>query len=260
MRVAALYDIHGNVQALEAVLADVMDADVDVIVVGGDVASGPFPAQTLDRLSALGEPVRFVRGNAEREVIDAYERLTAGIASEHDDPAGEGFEPVWVAGQLTATHRELLATFSPSVTLDVDGLGEVHFCHGSPRSDEDIITAATSDARLEAMLESCAQRVVVGGHTHVQLDRATRAHRVVNAGSVGMPYEDSAGAYWALLGPDVELRCTAYDYASAAASILASGHPWSEDIVKECLLEPIGRAAAIEHFEGISSKRTPPNA
>jgi predicted phosphodiesterase len=240
------------------VLADAMAEEVDVIVAGGDVASGPFPAQTLERLAALGEQVRFVRGNAEREVIDAYERRMAGIAPESEDAADERFEPVWVARHLSAGHRELLATFTPSVTLDVGGLGEVLFCHGSPRSDEDIITAATSDARLEAMLEGCPARVVVGGHTHVQLDRAARAHRVVNAGSVGMPYEDTAGAYWALLGADVELRCTAYDYTAAASAIRESGHPWAEDIVRECLLEPIGRAAAIEHFEELSSKRSPP--
>ncbi len=255
MRVAALYDIHGNAPALEAVLADVEAEGVDLIVAGGDVVSGPFPAQTLDRLAALGARVRFVRGNADREVIDAYERWTAGAASESEDATPEQREPVWVARRLTPAHRELLATFAPSISLDIDGLGEVLFCHASPRSDEDIITPATSDADVERMLASCAAAVIVAGHTHVQFDRATAGHRVVNAGSVGMPYEDGAGAYWALIGDGVELRCTPYDYAAAAAAIRATGHPWAQDVVRECLLEPIGRAAAIEHFEKLSSER-----
>jgi predicted phosphodiesterase len=255
MRVAALYDIHGNLAALDAVLADVHAAQVDLIVAGGDVVSGPFPAETLERLAALGETVRFVRGNGDREVIDAYERWHAGTVSEADGATVAEREAVWVASRLTAAHRDLLATFSPNVSLGVDGLGEVLFCHASPRSDEDIITPATTDARLEPMLASCAADVIVGGHTHVQMDRATRHHRVVNAGSVGMPYEDLAGAYWTLLGDGVEHLRTAYDFAAAANAIRAVGHPWSEEIAKECLLEPIGRAAAIEHFEALSSER-----
>jgi predicted phosphodiesterase len=259
VRAAALYDIHGNLPALEAVLADVEGSEADMVVVGGDVASGPMPAQTLDRLRALGANVRFVRGNADRELIDAYERWRAGALQ------GEGettplLEPTaaWAAPRLHPSHRELLAGFRPSLRLDIDGLGEVLFCHATPRSDEEIITADTTDEHLQQALADERAAVIVAGHVHVRLDRSVGTHRFVNPGSVGMPYEDQAGAYWALIGEDVELRRTAYDYGAAAEAIRASGYPGAEELVSECLLEPVGAAEATRFFAELARKREPP--
>jgi predicted phosphodiesterase len=259
LRAAALYDIHGNLPALEAVLAEVELSGADVVVVGGDVASGPLPAQTLDRLRALGPRVRFVRGNADRELADAYERWRAG-ALQADDEGAPSLEPTaaWAAPRLNASHRELLAGFSPSLRLDIDGLGEVLFCHATPRSDEEIITSATTDAYLEQALADEQAAVIVAGHVHVRLDRGVGAHRFVNPGSVGMPYEDQPGAYWALLGEEVELRRTSYDYAAAAEAIRASGYPDAEELINECLLEPVGAAEATRFFAELARKREPP--
>jgi predicted phosphodiesterase len=217
MRVAALYDIHGNLPALEAVLAEVEAAAPDLVIVGGDVVAGPLPAETLERLVALGDRVRWVMGNADRKVVEAYDR---GGRPQDPEDAIDRLD-AWVARHLTRAQRDRLAAFEPLVRAEVDGLGPVLFCHGSPRSDEEIITAVSPDERLAPMLDGVSERVVVCGHTHHQFDRRVHATRVLNAGSVGRPYEDEPAAYWLWLGPGAELRRTAYDIASAARRLEA---------------------------------------
>lgn len=120
MRVAALYDIHGNQPALEAVLAELDAIGVDAIVVGGDVASGPMPVATLDALRARG--ARFVRGNADR-VLD--------LRGAND---GEAWVRArrWVADRLGANRLAFLAALAPDLTLELPSLGPVRFCHGAP--------------------------------------------------------------------------------------------------------------------------------
>jgi predicted phosphodiesterase len=195
-RVAALYDIHGNLPALEAVLADV-PADA-VIVVGGDIAAGSFPAQTLDRLRELDDRVRWLRGNADRELSPGEE----GSAS-HDALD-------WVRTQLGPERIAFLYGLPESVTLDVNGLGRVLFVHATARNDVDIFTERTPEENVAPCFSGVQADLVVCGHTHVQFDRAIAGLRVVNAGSVGMAYEDAPGAYWLLLGPGLEYRRTVF--------------------------------------------------
>ena len=228
-RVAALYDIHGNLPALEAVLAEV--GDTDTIVVGGDFSRGPMPVETVDRLRGLGGRARFICGNADRTATG---------------------EDAWEMDRLGGERLEFLAGLPETVTIDVEGLGGVLFCHGSPRSDEDIITAVTPDERLARILKGVGERFVVCGHTHHQFDRTAHGVRVVNAGSIGMPYEGRPGAYWALLGPDVELRSTAYDLDAAAAAIHATGFPDAEELVAT-LREPPTADEVARHFESLAS-------
>jgi putative phosphoesterase len=199
-RVAALYDVHGNLPALEAVLDEA--ADADLIVAGGDVVGGPFPAETMERLRAEGDRVRWLRGNVERELVE-------------QPPAREGGPPPGELERLLAAlsdeQVEFLYGLPEQVELDLPGLGHVLFCHATPQNDLDMVTPLTPDERLRRILAGVSADVVVAGHTHVQEDRRVGDVRWVNAGSVGMPYEDEPGAYWALLGPDVELRRTDYD-------------------------------------------------
>jgi len=215
VRVAALYDVHGNLPALEAVLDEV---DAHAILVGGDVASGPFPRETLERLQGYGSRVHFLRGNADR-VLDF-------------DGANDG-EPwvrsrYWVAERLGEEHLAFLAGLPLDITLDVGGLGPVRFCHGAPGSDEQVITRVTSDERLRGLLAGIEESMVVCGHTHIQFDRVLDGIRVLNAGSVGAPYEGRRGAYWLEVGPDVSFRRTEYDVEAAVAAITASGYPNAE--------------------------------
>jgi putative phosphoesterase len=247
LRVAALYDIHGNLPALEAVLTEVEAAAPDLVVVGGDVVAGPLPGETLERLVALGDRVRWVMGNADRMVIEAFDR--GGRPADAEDAIDR--LDAWVARRLTQAQRDRLAAFEPLVRVEADGLGPVLFCHGSPRSDEEIITVVTPDERLLPMLDGLAEEVVVCGHTHHQFDRRVSGRRVINAGSVGRPYEDDPAAYWLWLGPGAELRRTDYDIGAAVERLRASGLPEVDELVlRESLLEPVGAAEAARQLEG----------
>ena len=250
MRVAALYDIHGNLPALTAVLSQVARAGIADVVVGGDVASGPQPRETIERLMGLEARVHFVRGNADREIVDAFDegRDRPGTG---DDPAAR--TAAFAAAAITREHRDFLAGFAPTVTLQIDGLGPVLFCHGSPRRDTEIITTQTPDRRLARILEGVAEPVVVGGHTHRQLDRRAGDHRFVNAGSVGAPYEGRAGAYWALLGPDVALRRTEYDLDDAARVLRATRAPDVEEFLGDSLLAPVDPDETAVFFEELAA-------
>ena len=213
MRVAALYDIHGNLPALDAVLEEVDAVGADTIVVGGDVASGPMPVETLDVLRGRG--AHFVRGNADR-VLDLRGADTGELWMKARR---------WVAARLGRERLEFLAALPVDLTLELPTLGRVRFCHGAPGSDELTITRLTPDPRLRDLLAGIDERVVVCGHTHVQFDRTVDGIRVVNAGSVGAPYEAEPGAYWALLDEEVELRRSSYDVDAAATAIAATGYP-----------------------------------
>lgn len=219
MRVAALYDVHGNLPALQAVLADPGLAPADALVLGGDLVWGPFPRDTLAVLRQLGERAVWLRGNCDRE----------------DDH--------WSLRQVASADRAALAALPTTVTLDVDGLGAVLFCHGSPRSDEEILTALSPRERVRDATAGVTERVIVCGHTHTQFDREVDDLRLVNAGSVGLSYEDAGpGAYWTLLGPDVAFRRTPFTLDSDA--ILASGFP-----DPNIFLEHHSGTEASEHFE-----------
>jgi putative phosphoesterase len=226
VHVAALCDVHGNLPALTAVLAEVDALDVDTIVVGGDVASGPMPVETLDALRQRG--ARFVRGNADR-VLDV------GGASDAETWVRARR---WVASRLGEERLAFLAGLPLDLTLELEKLGRVRFCHGAPGSDEQPITRLTPDDRLRWLLEGVDERVVVCGHTHVQFDRSVDGTRVVNPGSVGAPYEAEPAAYWALLDNDVELRRTDYDIEAAVAAIAATGHPRSDEALSLFTRDP----------------------
>jgi predicted phosphodiesterase len=241
--VAALYDVHGNLPALEAVLADPAFATADAVVVGGDVAAGPMPGPVLDRLAGLDAPVRWVRGNADREVVDAFDRDDVDADRHPGDPAARAC--ALTAARITRAQRDLMAGFEPLVRRD----GAL-FCHGSPRADDEIITALTPPARLAPMLDGVEEALVVCGHTHHQFDLRTGGRRVVNAGSVGIPYEGEAGAYWLLVRAGVpEHRRTAYDVDAAAAAIRGSGFPDADELIRDSLLEPVSAAEAARIFE-----------
>jgi predicted phosphodiesterase len=252
VRVAALYDIHGNDAALAAVLREVEAVGVDLIVVGGDVAGGPFPCETVDAVRALGDRAIAIRGNGERELIEARLRLDGGTAHVDADDVWSS-RTHWAAGELDRERLEWMGGLPPLASVEIDGLGDVLFCHASPRSDEDIVTPLSPESRVQPMLAGVAQRTVVLGHTHVQFDLRVAGKRLVNAGSVGMPYADAAAAYWALLGAEVELRRTAYDVQATCARIRASGIPDPEEFA-DGLARPPGAAEANEFFERMATR------
>ncbi len=239
MRVAALYDIHGNLPALDAVLDDVAGEAPDAIVIGGDVAAGPMPAETLDRVIGLGGLLYVIQGNADRELLHP--------------PAGRDVwaeRARWAASLLAPAHRALLKA-PPLLRLTIEGLGPTLFCHGSPRSDEEILTRLTPESSIAPMVDGIGEHTVVCGHTHVQYDRRAAGVRIVNAGSVGMPYEGTPGARWAMLGPEVSLRCTEYDLDTASDQLAAGGMPAVDELIADLRSPPSGDEAS-EHFERLA--------
>jgi predicted phosphodiesterase len=242
-RVAALYDIHGNLPALEAVLRDIHDAGVDHIVVGGDVIPGPMPREALETLFELDVPVSFIHGNGEREVLARLAGIETGAVPER-------FREVirWVGQQLPDRYVELLESWPPTLAVDVRGVGQVLFCHATPRDDNEIFTRLTPEDRLVPVFEPVRARVVVCGHTHMQFDRAIGTTRVVNAGSVGMPFGEP-GAYWLMVGPDLELRRTSYDIEAAAERVRATEYPHAQEFAAENVLRSPAEAAMLEAFE-----------
>src|ERR1700691_5128127 len=215
MRVAVLADIHANLPALEAVLDEPDVVAADAVVLLGDIALGPMPAQTLDRLAELGDRAVWLHGNCEREMVTAFDG--------GEVPGPNGADAAASAGLIGRNHRDLLDGLPLTVTLDIDGLGPTLFCHATPRRDDEMVLVDSPPDRWAAVLDGVTAGTVVLGHTHMQFDRLAAGHRVINAGSVGMPY-GSPGACWALLGPAVQLRQTRYDPAEAARRIAASGY------------------------------------
>jgi len=232
MRYAALYDIHGNLPALDAVLAEVRSAGIDEIVVGGDVIPGPMPRESLDRLLGLDLPVHFIRGNGERVVLAEMN----GIESEEvPPPFREGIR--WTARQLDARHKTAIASWPAHLELITSSLGTILFCHATPRNDTEIFTRDTGEARLRPAFSGVSADIVVCGHTHMQLDRMVGGTRVGNAGSVGMPFGDP-GAYWLELGAELRLRRTQYDLAAAAERIRRTSYPQAEAFARHNVLQP----------------------
>lgn len=244
--VAAIYDIHGNLSALDAVLREINGHDVDLILVGGDVAAGPMPRPTIERLMELGDRADFVRGNADRLLVEHFDGSLSQDAGDDDVWL---LRDRWAAEQITKQQRDFLDGFSESRTLEIEGQGSVLFCHGSPRSDEEIITAKTPAPALRDALRDVEQRLVVCGHTHMQFVRSLDDVRIVNPGSVGMPYEGRPGAYWALLGPEVSLKRTDYDFEEAAGLFSASGFPEVDDLIEGVFHNPPSQAETTRTFE-----------
>lgn len=243
MRIAVLADIHGNLPALRAVLAELDAEPVDALVVAGDAVAGPMPREVLEELGRRAEPVHWVAGNAERETVAVFDG-----AEPREGPPGRAAK--WSADALDQRWRDALASWP--IRLELDG---ICFCHGTPRSEDEILTRVTPDEVLREALEDVGSRLIVGGHTHQQMRRELGDGRAyLNAGSVGMPYEGRPGAFWLALDDGVpQMRCTAYDVEVAAAGLRASGYPDVDGMLEESLLRPVDAdwiAAFFEHLSG----------
>jgi predicted phosphodiesterase len=243
MPVAALYDIHGNLPALEAVLQDMRQAGVERVVIGGDVVPGPMPCETLAGLLGLDVPVQFIQGNGEVAVLAQRAGTGPGTLPEQAREAVR-----WTARQLTPEHGRLFASWPKTLRLGVAGLGDVLFCHATPRDENECFTRLTPEERLLPIFQGLDGTLVVCGHTHMQFDRVIGRARVVNAGSVGMPFGEP-GADWLLLGPGVQLRHTPYDLAKAGERIRETTYPGAHEFAARYVLRPPSEREMLEVFD-----------
>jgi putative phosphoesterase len=251
MRVAVLADIHGNLPALRAVLAELDGEPADAIVVAGDTVGGPCPREVLELLASRSERLLWISGNADREAVAAWDGAPAD-----DDEAGRA--AAWSADALDRRWRDELDSWP--ITAELDG---VRYCHGSPRRDDEVLTTQTPADVLAEALGGVSETVVVGGHTHQQFIRTVPGAPVcVNAGSVGIPYEGRPAAFWLIMdGTRPQLRDTPYDVDAAIDEMRASAFPGVVELVQESLLEPIDPgwvAAFFEHTAGRGGDPGPP--
>lgn len=226
-RIAVLSDIHGNLPALEAVLADVTDMGIDLLVFNGDIADGPFPVETLELLHSLSHRALWVKGNGDRWLVEAFDGTFRPTGGPADDLVQ------WAASLLGREHRDLLHSAQMTASLAVPGLGSVGFCHASARSDNEMVLVDSTISHLRDAFAGLSEQTVVVGHSHMPFDRLFDRRRLVNTGAVGMPY-GHAGASWAMIADGtVTLRRTGYDATTAAALISRSDMPDAQVFVAE---------------------------
>ena len=228
---AVLADLHGNLVAIETVLDEIAHLHVGRIIIAGDIAWGPQPAETVALVRSIALPTTIVRGNADREVADPS-------SVDGDEFLRES--TAWCAEQVGVAGQAWLAALPLTTSIRLEGTRDVLVCHGSPRSDTDQIRPETDPETIEAWLSDTPESVVICGHTHIAFDRKFGRHRIVNPGSVGLHY-GASGAQWVLIGPDgVALRTTVYDRQRAAELTRASGIPDAEGFVT-FMLDPTAR-------------------
>jgi predicted phosphodiesterase len=242
MLVAAIYDIHANLPALDAVLKEISDLRVDRIVVGGDVLPGPMPREALTRLSALDSPVDFIQGNGEVAVLDCVEGGVARVPESYQAALH------WVAGQITADQVRAISSWPKTLRISLAGLGEILFCHATPRDENEIFTESTPDDVLVPIFAAAKANLVICGHTHMQFQRTIGNTLVANAGSVGMPFGEP-GADWLVLSPSgIEFRHTSYNLTEAAERVRRTNYPQAEEFAAGSILRPRLREEMLRVF------------
>lgn len=232
MKIAALYDIHGNLPALEAVLQDLERKSVDLLVIGGDVLPGPYTSECLDLLLKAPYKMKFILGNCEEEYV---RQMDATYLSPLPDAVFEQFE--WVRNTLNPFQELVLSEWPATLAIDAGTAGKVLFCHGTPRNANEIFTPESDPEFLEAVFSEVAADIIVCGHTHFQFDIQVSGKRVLNAGSVGMA-AGSPGAYWLWVDGKPELMHTPYDYDAAAQMVMETKFPDASGFVENAILQP----------------------
>ncbi|MEQ9402053.1 MAG: metallophosphoesterase family protein [Cyclobacteriaceae bacterium] len=245
MKAAALYDIHGNLPALEAVLSEIRELDIDRIVVGGDVIVGPMSMECLDLLMNSSIPVDFIYGNCETAVLNKLD----------DKPFKELPESVieeisWTADSILPKHVEEIRSWPLTTNLDIDGLGAVLFCHATTRNEDEIFTRQTSEEKLLPVFGQTNADVITCGHTHMSFDRIVGKKRIVNAGSVGIPFGNK-GAHWLSPGPNVEFKCTLYDIEQAAFRVCQTEYPHAKEFANNNVLNVPAEKAMLDLFSKV---------
>jgi predicted phosphodiesterase len=233
-RLAAIGDVHGNAVAFAAVLEEIRRDPPDLVVVNGDVSWGPEPEATLALADGIERAV-FVRGNAESALLN-------GTADSET--------ATWMLEHHSAERLAQIESFAGAVNTDVEGIGRVFVCHGSPRGDQELVTPGTPDGRMSALLGAMKLDVLVTAHVHLQFERQVLGITSMNAGSVGLQYGGSPAAYWAEIGPGIRLRRTPYDVDEAERRVRSSGLPSAERIV-QTLRQPPSTEEAVKHAEAL---------
>ncbi|MEQ8364016.1 MAG: metallophosphoesterase family protein [Cyclobacteriaceae bacterium] len=244
MKIAAIYDIHGNLPALEAVIEDINQSQVDQIIAGGDVVLGPMSCECLELLLELNTPVQFIKGNCEVAVLD---ELSGGFKGKLPENVLEDIR--WTAQQILPEHREQMKSWPMTINLEIEGLGNVLFCHATPENENDNFTKLTPEKKLLPLFSNIKEDIVVCGHTHMQFDRTIGKTRVLNAGSVGMPF-GKPGAYWLQLDSEVKFRHLEYDINKAVERIKNTDYPHALQFAESNVKNPPSEETMLKILSG----------
>lgn len=247
MRIAAIYDIHGNLPALEAVIEEIISETVDIIVVGGDVIAGPMPSEALALLQSLSTPTHFIFGNAESELLC---HLVGKEPETSSKRAAE--ETHWNAETLTGEQKKLISDWPATFEHESEALGSLLFCHATPDSDTRVFTPHTPENELFEIFSRTDASLVICGHTHMPFDLTIGTTRVVNAGSVGMPFGNT-GADWLLLDKGIKFKHTAYDLEAAAERIRISDYPYAKEFAANNVLQSLSEEQALNMLSQIEA-------
>jgi predicted phosphodiesterase len=235
-RLVVIGDVHGNTVAFAAVLEEIRADPPDLVVVNGDLSWGAEPEATLAIADELAD-VLLVRGNAESALLR--------LAHDESDPTET---EAWMLEQHSRARVAQIEAYAGAVAVEVEGVGRVSICHGSPRGDQELVTPGTPDERMQALLAGAKVDVLVTAHVHLQFERKVLGITSMNAGSIGLQYGGTPAAYWAEIGPEILLRRTAYDVDEAERRVRSSGIPAADRIV-QTLREPPSAEEVIEHAE-----------
>lgn len=240
MRVAIISDPHGNLRALDAVLAEIdTGGKYDEIIMAGDFASGgPYPAECIERIRARA--YRAVRGNTDEFIVEAG---TAGaVKAQPLDPSlrhtGELLaNDQWTAKRLSHDQIEYLAALPLTLEVTGDGLPVLTTCHASPWSAHDTVMPDAPEERARKMLDTGGGQAVAYGHIHVQYERRLDNRILIAVGSMGLPFDgDNRAAYTVLDGgPDgwtVEFRRVSYDVDEAVRDEMKQNPPGAEGYIR----------------------------
>jgi predicted phosphodiesterase len=241
LRILGLYDVHGNTDALLAVLNDPRAAKPDAVVIGGDAVPGPFAATTLDLIDAIDVPVHWVRGNGEREVA------AARTDEEPPDPKDMATVSAWLTAKELGRRAHGMGELPLTLTLD-----GVLFCHATPRRDDEILTRISPQERWDEAFAQTEEPLVIAGHTHQQHDCRAAATRYINAGSVGLPYEGDGAARWVWIEDgEPTLNATPYDAKAAGRRMLEEAGWPDERSLSAALIDPVDPMVVTKLFEGV---------
>lgn len=240
--VAVIADIHGNLFALDAVLSEPRIANADSLVIVGDHAAGPQPAEVLNRLRSLGEAVSLVRGNSDRELVELGRGRDMAVPEEVTR---------WAASQLSAADISMLEALPHPLVMSVPGFGPVLICHGSPRRDDEVVLVDSRLERWHEVFEGLDPeiRTVVCGHTHMPFMRLVNGRLVLNPGSVGMPYGRTDPSWIILEQGIVTIGYAPVDSVHMGHEIAeASLFPGVETWVADYVIQPATDIDALEAF------------
>jgi putative phosphoesterase len=244
MRIAIISDMHGNDIAFEAVEADIRQQKIDQIVCLGDaIQGGPQPAAVVRRLRALNCPI--VMGNADAWLISGVETADEGIPPERLKKMGE--IRLWSLSQLTEDNRAFIASFQPTVTINLEDDLDILCFHGSPTSFDEIILPAAPEEEFQKILGPYADRILTGGHTHAQQIRRNSELFFFNPGSVGFAYSHyqpdgqfyaDPWAEYAILTVEqgqtsLEFRRLPFDAQELIRIYRESGRPFADDAIAQ---------------------------